>query len=114
MIDANELRTEAARTWFGYGRWSAPYWFIGMEPGGDDHPEIYTSWKRCGGGSLIDAKLHEDEWNALVAEDLRTRHFAEVPKIQTGTWQPLIHLLLGFTGSDEDAHFLSARQMGSG
>lgn len=28
----------AARNWFGYGRWDAPYWFLGMEPGGtDDH-----------------------------------------------------------------------------
>jgi len=27
---------EMARSWFGYGRWSAPYWFVGMEPGGDD------------------------------------------------------------------------------
>ena len=39
----------AARAWFGYGRWQAPYWFIGMEPGGTEHAASYESWERLGG-----------------------------------------------------------------
>jgi hypothetical protein len=34
----------AAEQWFGYGRWAAPYWFVGMEPGGQDDARV--SW-RC-------------------------------------------------------------------
>ena len=48
----------AARSWFGYGRWDAPYWFIGMEPGGDDDAASYESWQRLGGGELIDCRQH--------------------------------------------------------
>jgi hypothetical protein len=27
-----------AREWLGYGSFDAPYWFIGLEPGGDYDP----------------------------------------------------------------------------
>ncbi|MDP9110536.1 MAG: hypothetical protein M3M96_02755 [Candidatus Eremiobacteraeota bacterium] len=106
-------KERAAKTWFGYGRWEARYWFIGMEPGGTDHAELYTSWDACGGGQLIDAKCHEDEWNRRVGPELRTRYFAEVPRIQKSTWQPLIHILLGFTGRNEDPHHFQRDQWGS-
>ena len=112
MDPKDALRAEAAVKWFGYGRWDAPFWFVGMEPGGDDHPEIYTSWAACGKSGLIDTKMHEDEWNRRVAPELRTRWFAERPAIQRGTWQPLIHVVLGYTGSDEDAHAYQRDKLG--
>jgi hypothetical protein len=108
----DDPRSRAARTWFGYGKWDAPYWFVGMEPGGTDHPALYTSWEACGGGPLIDAKRHEEEWNARVPAALRTHYFADKPKIQKSTWQPLIHILLGFTGSNEDAHLYQRDKWG--
>lgn len=46
----DSVRDEAARKWFGYGRWDAPYWFVGMEPGGTEDASSYESWKRLGGG----------------------------------------------------------------
>lgn len=107
-----DARALAARSWFGYGRWGAPYWFVGMEPGGTDHPELYTSWEACGSKPLIDAKRHEDEWNARVPVDLQVHFFAENPVIQKGTWQPLIHILLGFTGSTDDPHLYQRDKLG--
>lgn len=32
----------AAESWFGYGRWGAPYCFIGMESGGADKHGSYV------------------------------------------------------------------------
>jgi hypothetical protein len=26
--------------WFGYGSWTAKYWFVGMEPGRDEHDRM--------------------------------------------------------------------------
>jgi hypothetical protein len=103
-MSENNPEARAAKEWYGYGRWDAPYWFVGMEPGGTNHPELYTSWEASGGGPMIDAKRHEDEWNARVSHDLQTRYFAENMQVQRGTWQPLIHILSGFTNSAEDPH----------
>jgi len=108
----SDSRALASRTWFGYGTWSAPYWFVGMEPGGDDHPDLYTSWEACGSGSLVDAARHEDEWNKIVPADLQMHHFATKPTIQRGTWQPLIHIVLGFTNSNEDPHSYQRDKLG--
>jgi hypothetical protein len=83
-----------------------------MEPGGTDHPELYTSWEACGSEPLIDAKQHEDEWNARVSADLQMHFFAGKPAIQKGTWQPLIHILLGFTGSAQDPHLYQRDKLG--
>lgn len=107
------IREDAIRNWFGYGHWDAPYWFLGMEPGGEDVPENFASWDRLGRGELIDAKAHERDWNAHVAESKRTTFFQESPKPQRGTWQPLIHVLLGFLGSDEDARLFQRDKWGS-
>jgi hypothetical protein len=43
---------------------------------------------------------------------LRTQYFAEKPKIQKSTWQPLIHIVLGFTRSVEDAHLYQRDKVG--
>jgi hypothetical protein len=108
----DDPKTRAAQDWFGYGRWDAPYWFVGMEPGGDDHPELYTTWEASGGDRLIDAAEHEEQWNLRVPTHLQMRHFASKPVIQKGTWQPLIHIVLGFTGEDADAHAYQRDRLG--
>lgn len=110
-----DVKERAAREWFGFGRWEAPYWVIGMEPGGDDCPEIYTSWYQLGATPLLDAKEHEQDYNKLVSTEpeRQTHFFAPKPKIQQWTWQPLIHIVLGFTASDEDSHVYQRDRFGS-
>src|SRR5665213_4104151 len=109
---SDDAKERASREWFGYGRWDAPYWFVGMEPGGDDHPELYTSWEAAGGTSLIDAAVHEEQWNLRVPTQLQMHHFAPKPVIQKGTWQPLIHIALGFIGEDADGHAYQRDRLG--
>lgn len=107
-----DAKARAEQEWFGYGRWNAPYWFIGMEPGGRDHPELYTAWEAAGGSALVDAARHEDEWNRLVPPHLQMRHFWQKPVIQRTTWQPLIHIVLGFTRSADDPHLYQRDRLG--
>jgi hypothetical protein len=87
----NSVTVDAARNWFGYGRWRAPYWFVGMEPGGTEAASSYQSWKRLGGGELIDCKHHHldsnfDRWHG---EDQRGTQ---------PTWRRLIQTMLAFEG----------------
>ncbi len=54
-------------TWYGYGRWEAPYWFIGPEPGHakdetDNLDERCNAWSRLGGTELIDCLDHHREF----------------------------------------------------
>jgi hypothetical protein len=91
MDDAKAL---AARRWFGYGRWDAPYWFIGMEPGGADDHASYEAWRQLGGAELIDCREH----------NLRSKFFLwhrDRPKPQR-TWIRLIQLLLGYERKPAD------------
>jgi hypothetical protein len=81
-------RALAARKWFGYGRWDAPFWFIGKEPGGTDDPARYASWMRLGGADLIDCHAHELEYTGDEVE-------------QTNAWRSLIALLLAYQGATE-------------
>jgi len=57
-MGTNRLSTDfkalAAEKWFGYGRWSAPYWFVGMEPGGADNPLVYSAWRDLGAPELLE------------------------------------------------------------
>jgi hypothetical protein len=91
---------DMAREWYGYGRWEAPYWFIGPEPGMDpgeknDLKPRCAAWIKLGAGELVDCKEH---------------HFAfgcydwhrEVPPPPTqSTWRQLIRLLLAYRSGRE-------------
>lgn len=92
----------AAEKWFGYGRWSARYWFVGKEPGGTDDPENYESWARLGALDLIDCREHDLEYRG---EDRGIWHIGKdgaPPKLQP-TWRALIALLMSYkSGSDYD------------
>lgn len=88
-----DVTERAAREWFGYGRWSAPYWFVGMEPGGTGDGASHESWARLGGDELIDCKQHHLDCGF-------TRwHDGDRPATQN-TWRRLIQLLLAFKGED--------------
>ena len=58
VAEPPDARIRAAQGWFGYGRWDAPYWFIGMEPGGEDDLAWYETWLRLGGTELMDCRAH--------------------------------------------------------
>ena len=84
---------------FGYGRWSAPYWFIGPEQGqapeeNDDLKPRVKAWLEIGGGELTDCR----EFHALIGEK---RWHRERPKLQS-TWRPLLLLLMTYLGKSTD------------
>jgi hypothetical protein len=81
----------AAERWFGYGRWSAPYWFVGMEPGGEDDARVYETWYELGAPELLDLKTHSEK-----CEDMRW--LVEHPPLQA-TWKQLIRMALGYEGA---------------
>ena len=94
-----DARALAARYWFGYGRWDAPYWFVGMEPGGEDDPAWYETWqeldpKRQG---LIDCRDHHQRAAASDPRAVTPWHRNSQTPIQE-TWGPLIRTLLMFEG----------------
>jgi hypothetical protein len=85
---------------YGYGRWDAPYWFIGPEPGqhgcnGTEKRRVdlgkrCEAWIQLGRGELIDCKEHhlgfgETKWHREVP-----------PPLIQPTWKQLIRLLLAY------------------
>jgi hypothetical protein len=97
-METTDPKALAAASWFGYGRWDAPYWFVGMEPGGDDDRASYESWLRLAGPDrkgLIDCKEHHDDSNSRSSQILTRWHADGVPPIQN-TWGPLIRTMLAF------------------
>jgi len=92
-----DAKARAAAEWFGYGRWDAPFWFVGKEPGGTDEPEQYASWLRLGGGELIDCRAHD--LDCAATEDAMMWHGGG-GRLQP-TWRPLIALLLAYQGASE-------------
>jgi hypothetical protein len=100
-----DVKAAAAKSWFGYGRWDAPFWFIGMEPGGDDGHASYEAWHRLGASELIDCREHH-LWkrDVLGLEDPKwTRWHDDAPGRRTQpTWRRLIQLLLAYKGESTD------------
>ncbi len=95
--DAVVNKSDAASGWFGYGRWGAPYWFIGKEPGGSDDPEQYASWRRLGGAELIDCREHDLDCPS-TGRAPGLWHGGESPPLQR-TWRPLIAMVLAYEGA---------------
>lgn len=84
---------EMALRCYGYGCWSAPYWFIGPEQGqapeeNDDLNPRVKAWLELGGGELTDCR----EFHALIGEKDWHR---ERPRLQS-TWRPLLLLLMTY------------------
>lgn len=92
---------------YGYGRWEAPYWFIGPEQGqareeNDDLAPRAEAWRRLGGGELIDCRTFHDQ----IGEK---RWHRERPQLQP-TWRPLILLLMTYLGRHTDNESLRTYQ----
>lgn len=85
-----------AKTFYGYGDYNGPYWFIGMEEGGGDSFENVnkrlSEWNKRGKQELEDvAEFHR----AIGIGEL----FNDSPKLQP-TWNKLIRILLSAKGQE--------------
>jgi hypothetical protein len=106
-MDDGTLELEMARRSYGYGRWDAPYWFIGPEQGkgpketADNTPRV-NAWLRLDGAELCDCL----DFHRLIGEV--NWHKAR-PKPQT-TWKPLILLLMAYLERDTNLEALRAYQ----
>lgn len=64
-MQMDDAVSEMARRCYGYGRWDAPYWFIGPEQGQsqDTHDDLMSrvgAWLNFGGAELCDCQtFHE-------------------------------------------------------
>jgi hypothetical protein len=95
---------EMAERFFGFGRWDAPYWFIGPEPGGDNNPLRAKVWsEKFKKAELCDCnKFHKALAEAIRGEggdsgkvEEVEKFFREPPKKPAlqKTWRKLMLLL---------------------
>jgi hypothetical protein len=117
MMDIPQVQTlngpcdiQMAEHFFGYGRWDAPYWFVGPEAGmaksGDSLELRYESWKTLEYAPVVDCAAHHRGFGF-------TKWHEPHPPTQA-TWRQLIRLLLSFksdtNGTDIDIEAIRAYQ----
>jgi hypothetical protein len=83
-----------AQNFFGYGRWSAPHWFIGLEQGGDDNRRRAEAFKELQRDGLCDCR----QFHLRIGESRWHGASAEIQK----TWGRLMRLLASFHGVYSD------------
>jgi hypothetical protein len=83
---------------YGYGRWDAPFWFIGPEAGmaktGDSLERRYQSWKTLEFQPVVDCHAHHRGFGF-------SKWHQPHPPTQA-TWRQLIRLLLSYKGQPTD------------
>ncbi len=100
------LQERMARSSFGFGKWDAPYWFIGPEQGkgrgeAPDNTLRSSAWERLGCAEVCDCR----EFHDLIGED-RWHARAQLQK----TWSSLIRLLLTYMDRPADNESVRAYQ----
>lgn len=105
----DELLTEFAENFYGYGNYQAPYWFLGMEEGGgnsvDEINLRFSAWADRGKNELEDvAEYH----CAIGIPEL----FSGKPKLQN-TWNKQIHVLFGLKNQAIETEFVRNYQRDS-
>ena len=104
--EMDEALKDMAIQCYGYGRWDAPYWFIGPEQGQaskenhDLEPRL-KAWLRLGARELDDC----EEFSVAINEHSWHRD----GKLQS-TWRPLILLLMTFLNRPADKESLRTYQ----
>src|ERR1700747_2493049 len=104
----DDALSEMALRCYGYGRWDAPYWFIGPEQGqarkenNDLQPRL-KAWQELGSPEVCDCKeftlaINEHRW-----------HRDGKPNLQP-TWRPLTLLLMAFLKRPTDTERLRRYQ----
>jgi len=96
-----------AEKFFGYGRWDAPFWFVGPEAGmgkdgNDSLAARYDSWKHLGCAPVVDCEEHHRGFGF-------TKWHQHHPSTQP-TWRQLIRLLLAYKGMNPDLDDIRAYQ----
>ena len=91
-----------ARNFYGFGRWSAPYWFIGLEQGGGDNASRAKAFKVLQSDGLCDCQNFHQEINV-------TDWHSKSARLQK-TWGRLIMLLAPFRGIASDKASLLSYQ----
>lgn len=81
--------------WYGYGQWEAPYWFVGIEPGGDELDACVRMWNALGCREMLDIAAHHEEHGV--------DWFGEAVTKTQATWQKLIWLLLFYQNIEPTA-----------
>jgi len=104
---------EMARRSYGYGRWDAPYWFIGPEQGTGRHErdDLKQSlerrcrcWVELGGKGLSDCR----EFHRCIGE---MRWHFKSPKVNLqSTWRPLMLMMMTFLRRPADKERLRIYQ----
>jgi hypothetical protein len=96
-------KEKMARSFFGFGSWTAPYWFIGPEPGGECDSERIEAWsKDCHQQELCDCKQFHDALNKRYKKSEKKEVRWHTPRknlttpILQPTWSKLIRLLFSF------------------
>ncbi len=105
----DELLVEFAQTFYGYGNYQAPYWFLGMEEGGgnsiDEINRRFSVWAARGKNELEDvAEYHR----AIKIPEL----FSDKPKLQN-TWNKQIRVLFGIKNQAVETEFVRNYQRDS-
>lgn len=107
IASINDEMQQMAQRSYGYGRWDAPYWFIGPEQGqgqkeNNDLTRRVEAWCHFGKRELDDCR----EFHCRIGEK---RWHKERPSLQS-TWRPLILLLHSFLDRDIDPDTLRDTQ----
>lgn len=108
MLD-DTLVTSFMSGFYGYGSYSADYWFVGMEEGGADSAE-----------EIVDHLEHWDRRGRNELEDLRdfqvtkgnVDYFTATPKLQS-TWAGLVRIVLGTERAEASASEVKVYQANS-
>jgi hypothetical protein len=93
-----------ARHRYGYGRWNAPYWYLGLEEGmdrgeSDDRSERIAAWRSLGGRELDDCqKFHDRIFELMKKKNGLHGDDANVQR----TWRRLLISLMAFSGGPSD------------
>jgi hypothetical protein len=99
---------EMAQRCFGYGRWDAPYWFVGLGEGMGPEEDIQRrveAWHDLGREIGL-SDCYEFHKRIRVMQ----WHRQKPPARLASTWRPLILLLMIFLGEDADKESLRMYQ----
>jgi hypothetical protein len=86
MLDLVETMS---RDFYGYGKWDAPFWFIGSEPGGDGNERRAREFARIGVDGLCDCKVFHE-----AVEEFRWHREPPEKTILQPTWRRLMLSLM--------------------
>ena len=85
-----------ANTFFGFGKWEADYWLVGLEERGaktlDEFYRRYNAWRKMGSEQMVD--LREFFQKSKSKADPSNGEWPEWPKWDNPTWKTLRSILL--------------------